>query len=103
MSNPRTTMQSERVQKIAFTDDQMDRGAVWANAQRHEHAFRKVLHRMGFEQSFPMELAGGHGFTNIAVSVLNCQQASGSGARLLTLACEKVSWQANRSVCQPQA
>ena len=38
---------------------------------------------MGFEQSFPMELAGGHGFTNIAVSVLDCQQASGSRPRLL--------------------
>ena len=83
MPNSRTLMQSDRVQKIVFTNDQMDRRAVWTNAQRHEHAFRKVLHRMGFEQSFPMELAGGNGFTNMAVSVLDCQQASGSGPRLL--------------------
>ena len=83
MPNSRRSMQSDRVQKIVFANDQMDRGAVWTNAQRHEHAFRKVLHRMGFEQSFPMELAGGHGFANIAVSVLDSQQASGSGPRLL--------------------
>ena len=83
MPNSRTSMQSDRVQKIVFTNGQMDRRAFWTNAQRHEHAFRKVLHRMGFEQSFPMELASGHGFANIAVSVLDSQQASGSGPRLL--------------------
>jgi hypothetical protein len=83
MPNSRRSMQSDRVQKIVFANDQMDRGAVWTNAQRHEHVFRKVLHRMGFEQSFPMELAGGHGFANIAVSVLDFQQVSGSGPRLI--------------------
>ena len=83
MSNSHTSMHSNRVQKIVFTNDEMDRRAVWTNAQGYEHAFRKVLRRMGFEQSFPMELAGGHGFTNIALSVLDCQQASGSGPRLL--------------------
>lgn len=83
MSNSHTSMQSNRVRKIVFTNDQTDRRAVWTNAQRHEYAFRKVLCRMGFEQSFPMELAGGHGFANIAVSVLDFQQASGSGPRLL--------------------
>ena len=72
-----------RVQKIVFTNDQMVRRAGWANVRMHKHAFRKVLCRMGFEQSFPMELAGGHGFANIAVSVLDCQQAIGSGPRLL--------------------
>ena len=83
MSNSHTTIQSNLVQKIVFTNDQTDRRAVWTNAQRHEYAFRKVLCRMGFEQSFPMELAGGHGFANIAVTVLDCRQATGSGPRLL--------------------
>ena len=83
MPNSRTSMQSDLVQRIVFTNGQMDRRAVSTNAKRHEHAFRKVLHRIGFEQSFPMELAGGHGFTNVAVNVLDCQQATGSGPRLL--------------------
>lgn len=38
---------------------------------------------MSLKQTFPIELASGHGFTNIAVSVLDCQQTSGSGPRLL--------------------
>ena len=83
MSNSPTSMQSDRVQKIVLTKDQMRWRAFWANTQWHEHTFRKVLRRMGFEQSFPIELAGGHRFTNIAVSVLDFQQASGSGPRLL--------------------
>ena len=83
MSNSHTSMQSNRVQKIVFKNDQEDRRAVWTNAQGYEHAFHKVLRRMGFEHSFPMELADGHGFTNIALSVIDCQQASGSGPRLL--------------------
>lgn len=83
MSNSRTSMCSNRVRKIVFTNDQMDRRTVMANARRHEQAFSKVLRRMGFEQSFTMELAGGHGFTNIAVSLLDYQQASGTGPRLL--------------------
>ena len=83
MSNSLTSMQSDRVQKIVLTNDRMSLRAFWANTQWHEHTFRKVLRRMGFEQSFPIELAGGHRFTNIAVSVLDFQQASGSGPRLL--------------------
>ena len=83
MSNSLTSMQSDRVQKIVLTNDRMSLRAFWANTQSHEHTFRKVLRRMGFEQSFPIELAGGHRFTNIAVSVLDFQQASGSGPRLL--------------------
>ena len=83
MSNSPTSMQSDRVQKIVLTKDQMRWRAFWANTQWHEHTFRKVLRRMGFEQSFPIELAGGRRFTNIALSVLDFQQASGSGPRLL--------------------
>ena len=82
MSNSRRSMHSNRVQKIVFTDDRMDRRTVMANARRHEQPFRRVLRRMGLEQSFPIELASGHGFTNIAVSVLDGQQ-TGAGPRLL--------------------
>jgi hypothetical protein len=82
MSNSRTSMHSNRVQKIVFTDDRMDCHTVMANARKHERVFCKVLRRMGLEQSFPIELASGHGFTNIAVSVLDGQQ-TGSGPRLL--------------------
>ncbi|MBX7489769.1 hypothetical protein K3177_14770 [Qipengyuania sp. GH25] len=83
MSSSRILIESAPVQKIEFLDDQMDAGATWANACRHEEAFRNVLRRMGFEQSFPMDLTGGYGFKNIAVSVLDCQQTSGFGPRLL--------------------
>jgi len=75
-------MHTSRVQKIVFANDQMDSLTVRANAQRHERVFCRVLRRMGLEQSFPIELASGHGFTNIAVRVLDCQLA-GSGPRLL--------------------
>lgn len=83
MSNSRTSIQSDHGQKIVFTNEQMDGGAIWAKARRHEEAFRNVLSRMGFEQSFPIKLEVGHGFANIAVNVLDWQQASGSGPRLL--------------------
>ena len=83
MSNSRTATQSDHFQKIVFTNDRVDGRVIWAKARRHEEAFRNVLCRMGFEQSFPMKLEVQHGFTNIAVNVLDCQQASGSGPRLL--------------------
>ena len=61
----------------------MDRAAIWAKARLHEEAFRNILCRMGFEQSFSIKLEVDQKFTNIAVHVLDLQQAAGSGPRLL--------------------
>lgn len=83
MSSPHTLINSEHDRKILFTNEQRDDGGVSAKARRYEMAFRNALYRMGFESSFPMEPVTGHGFSSIALNVLDCEHPLGSRPRLL--------------------
>ena len=70
MSGSSTALQSDYGRTILFTDEGIDDGVISAQPRRHEKAFRNVLSRIGFEQSFPMKSDAHHECANSAVDVL---------------------------------